>query len=464
MAPKRKAKKSIPCPGNKRKGFRGSRATADGREITAIYGQELRISRMKIDGKWVAVSRTREDGKKFVDSRVHRYGQERGFKRKDCDDVLENDARAQLVREEMRNVEHYPKSHKQRVEMFGNFECFVLKAHPKHKYADFFNKIADATHPGPPIAFMPPPDILIESYVLYVRGTELGDNIPGRYNKYNSIRCYLGMISGTLLEFGYGGGLQKTQKTADLLKKYEEEDEVCRAKVLELGEDLPALFRTVFGTDVLQTYSKRVEFWARVLTTIGTIGRTSCTTKHCPKIEDSYLPKDDDDYLDDGCPRFIVIGYRDWKSRNKKCKRKHPVYRVRLYSNPKCNLYCPVHWLLEHWKLCFGHKEMQGPLLKKLSEDQFRKQLSNVFERAGIGDCSGHSLRRTAAQWARRCGADLYVIKNVGRWSSLDNLELYLRDTDEIARDRMRNNGGRDPLLDFWLFDEDSQFDAVHSK
>jgi hypothetical protein len=68
---------------------------------------------MKIDGKWVHISRTREDGKMHVNSRVHRYqyGLQRGFKRKDCGDAIENDALAQLVHEEMRNIEHYPKSH-----------------------------------------------------------------------------------------------------------------------------------------------------------------------------------------------------------------------------------------------------------------------------------------------------------------------------------------------------------------
>ena len=45
----------------------------------------------------------------------------------------------------------------------------------------------------------------------------------------------------------------------------------------------------------------------------------------------------------------------------------------------------------------------------------------------------------------------------------LDNLELYIREADKHAKDRMRNNNGVDPVRNFWMFDSDTQFDAVES-
>jgi hypothetical protein len=69
-------------------------------------------------------------------------------------------------------------------------------------------------------------------------------------------------------------------------------------------------------------------------------------------------------------------------------------------------------------------------------------------------------------QWACQCEADLFVVKHVGRWCSLDYLELYLQEADEIARGkRMRKKkNGKDPAFDFWILDSDTQWDAVTFK
>jgi hypothetical protein len=52
----------------------------------------------------------------------------------------------------------------------------------------------------------------------------------------------------------------------------------------------------------------------------------------------------------------------------------------------------------------------------------------------------------------------------VGCWCNLDNLELYLQEANEIAQEQMRNNKAKDPVFDFWIFDSDTQWDAVTSK
>jgi hypothetical protein len=91
-----------------------------------------------------------------------------------------------------------------------------------------------------------------------------------------------------------------------------------------------------------------------------------------------------------------------------------------------------------------------------------------AFEACGSGlkDFSGHTLHQTATQWACWCGIDLFIIKNVGWWVSLDNLELYfLWEVDEIDHEQIHiNGGGWDPYLDFRVFDSNSKFDAVVSK
>jgi hypothetical protein len=188
------------------------------------------------------------------------------------------------------------KSHLQGVLMFGAFECFVLKAHPDLPYAKFFKNIAHTTCPGPRVGFQVSPQVVMDSYILHLRGTNIGDKLPGRFNKYNAMVTRVGMISGTFMEFWIEGGLVKSSKAITLLNYYKEEDKVIHAKVLELGSDLPVLCRTVFQLlELFRNNEKHVASGARVLSTIGVVGWTSCMTKYTPKYKDGSLPKDDED-------------------------------------------------------------------------------------------------------------------------------------------------------------------------
>jgi hypothetical protein len=49
-----------------------------------------------------------------------------------------------------------------------------------------------------------------------------------------------------------------------------------------------------------------------------------------------------------------------------------------------------------------------------------------------MGDCSSHSFRHLAAQWARRSGADI-VIRNIARWVGYSNLFLYIAEAEKIS-------------------------------
>ena len=62
---------------------------------------------------------------------------------------------------------------------------------------------------------------------------------------------------------------------------------------------------------------------------------------------------------------------------------------------------------------------------------------------------SSHSIRRSAARWARRCGASDRILLEVGRWKDWNQLKTYLGEgEDDIELDE----DGKDPVLKFWVF------------
>ncbi len=169
------------------------------------------------------------------------------------------------------------------------------------------------------------------------------------------------------------------------------------------------------------------------------------------------------DFTPDGMPRFLQVSFDDWKGRPAWSKTQQPKYRVRLYGNPKNLSFCPIHWIFKHWSLRKknGDPLTSGPMLEHVSSANNMVDLKKLFRAAGMGDCSSHSFRRSAAQWARRSGADIVVIRNIARWVGYSNLFLYIAEAEKISRDKRRRNQGRDPVWDFWMFDTDSQDDTM---
>jgi hypothetical protein len=127
-------------------------------------------------------------------------------------------------------------------------------------------------------------------------------------------------------------GLKKSRKAQDLLAKYLGEDKTTSATVLEMPEDLPRLFEAVFHSDAIKGYEKKVETWSRILLCFALIGRTSCVTDYTPEFEDCQLPTEAKNYCEDGMPKFIILGMRDWKSRSPKCIRQQEVYKLRAQN------------------------------------------------------------------------------------------------------------------------------------
>jgi hypothetical protein len=159
-------------------GQQGSRAAAGGRAISACYGtEEHRIWRKIVDGKY---KRSEQKGVGDVDSYVHRYDREIGFVigSDSHDDSADHDARRREVDVRMRNVTHYPKSHKTRARFQGDFECFSLAAHGTLAYEKcppFIQWLLNLKKCAPTQRMQFPPNWLIESYIVHLRDpTETG--------------------------------------------------------------------------------------------------------------------------------------------------------------------------------------------------------------------------------------------------------------------------------------------------
>jgi hypothetical protein len=437
----------------------------DSRNAAPIYGaSDYRIWRLfdVAHERWVRWT-PNATGQKLVDSRVHRYGREAGYS--NGEDESHFDSHLKAVEERLRNISYLKNSGPWRITNQGNFECYVLKAHATDPYAIFLLGIENPTPGDPRKAIQRPSQLLVQAYICHMsnEGDKMQVGIEGRSNAFHSVRGRLGAVSGTLREFGIPTGLEKDATTSKLVDHLRESNDPQRAPAFSLEEALPKLFHALFTLNTFSTWSKKVRVWARLLVTIALIARSSDVTDYCPKLENIKLPDDPMDFTPDGMPRFLQVTFDDWKGRPAWSKTQQPKYRVRLYGNPKNLSFCPIHWLFKHWSLRKkdGNPLTSGPMVEHVSSKNNMADLKKLFRAAGMGDCSSHSFRRSAAQWARRSGADIVVIRNIARWVGYSNLFLYIAEAEKISRDKRRRNQGRDPVWDFWMFDTDSQYDTM---
>jgi hypothetical protein len=462
---KRKAAAKKP-PKKKEQKVKGKgKKNEDSRNAVPIYGaSDYRIWRIfdDADKRWVRWTSS-ATGLKLVDSRVHRYGREVGYP--NGEDETNFDGHLKAVEERLRNMSYLKKSGPWRITNQGNFECYVLKAHPTDPYSKFLLEIENSQPGMARIEILRPSQRLIQSYICHMsdEGDKMNVGVEGRTNAFNSVRGRLGAVSGTLREFGCPDGLEKDANTSKLVDHLKESNDPRRAPAFSLDEALPKLFRALFVLNVFPTWAKKVRVWARLLVMIALIARSSDITDYCPKFETLKFPDDPVDFTPDGIPRYVEVCFTDWKGRPDWSKTQQPNYRIRLYANTKDLRYCPVHWLFKHWSLRKENGDIleSGPILDHVSSAKNMTDLKKLFRAAGLGDCSSHSIRRSASQWARRCGADIVVIRNMGRWVGYANLFAYIAEAEKISRHKRRCNNGRDPVWDFWMFDTDSQYDTM---
>lgn len=168
---------------------------------------------------------------------------------------------------------------------------------------------------------------------------------------------------------------------------------------------------------------------------------------------------------------------RNWKSRKKANIGKPYAMKIhRNYLNPDFD---PVFWLMAYLSY---QDATSGPLFQDngqgLSVDTWTGMTDHLFEAAGLrtkarsaepanestgaparpavapSGCTNHSIRRSAAQWAGRCGARELDVRNAGRWKSMKVLATYMAQ-GALQRDEYEDSGDAatlDPIFKTWVF------------
>jgi hypothetical protein len=464
---------------------KGWRATAGGRKIEAVTGRVHRVYRVRtrpchpvskaVDNtEWKRCPITTR--RRELDSLCHRFNREIGFDRQNAAPIPAGDARQIAAQNFVNKVTYKPKSTVDRTNTQSYFECFVLEHHRNDEYALFLVRIKAVLDLDPTErvdsheTMLEPSDSLLVSWILHLRqdADELVEDpatgIRGRKNKAGTIAKHLSYLSGTLLEL-LGQKRSKSPLMDTLMEKFHDEDEVTKAVAFLPEVVFPKLWEALWTMN--WPLEKKVDVWSRFLAQFGTIARSSDVTGvYCPKYSDCSFPTNTDDYTDDGIPSWIELTWMDWKSRP--VNKKGSPYLIRLYHNPKSLNFCPVHWLYTHWVLRKpADRDIEGaPIFTPMDSRTYQKALRQLFKGAGVEceACSSHSVRRSAAQWAGRCGANIVTIKNVGRWETLLNLLRYVSDGVQVHTMAMQDStSGVDPIFEFYPFNVKTAVSSIES-
>ena len=446
-----------------------------------MTGNEHRVYRMKRnygeEVRWVRWQMG-QGNKKEVDSIVHRYGREIGFRCANDGAVDPGDERMRASRMRRGQLVYKPKSKQNRCRAQSYLECYALKHHPNNPYSVFLNALKSElpdqqgeNYISPyqeTRELMSPSSHLLICFVQHLRdGEDLTAMrvpnvvaVPGRMNKGSTIELRIKSLSGVLKEFGQPR-LVRTPELQAYFANWAIADDRCPAVAFHFEEVLPLLWDALWSEQFNESHKKKVETWARLLLQLTVIGRSSDVSEYCPENWSVAFPSNEAHYTLDGMPLWIEVKWLDWKGRNL-AKNSEP-YSIRVIANPKDLRFCPVHWLIEHWSLRGrAEHDEHSTIVAKISSENWRKKLTRLFKIIGR-DGSSHSLRRAAAQWAARCGAGLNVIKNVGRWESTEHLLSYVAEGRMELEKQERDNDGIDPIFDFWGFSEDAMVSTIDS-
>jgi hypothetical protein len=424
-----------------------------------IVGVQHRIYRMKnSNDEWVDW-----DGKstgKSIESWTHRFQRKNGWKITSTELEEQEIEQSQLLQdalEEANKVERKKNSSIDRNTNMSYFECFVLEKAPECQFATLLRKIKDPCKvKKQSLRFEKPSPFVVLAYIQYLRNT--------RKLKYNSILHFLVCLSMTCIDVG-SGPFQRNISIMNRMDEWSDLDEEERAESFKPEELLPELYKTVFDPDNDWPDEKKIHLWARFLVQFSIIARASdvCWSKnneYCPLIKDIAYPKSESQWTDDPdrLPLFIEIAFRKWKGRPAKFK--HSKYHLRICANVLDFRFCPVHWLLKSLSLrkeCW--KNGNDPILPKMTSTTYQGNLKKMF---GKHTCySSHSVRRSAAQWAGRCGLGELTIRDIGRWCSLDTMGRYVAEGKRMKAEMEVDHGGIDPIVNFWVMNADTHVDSI---
>jgi hypothetical protein len=408
------------------------------------------------------------DGKstgKSIESLTHRFQRTKGWQITATareDEEIRQSKLLQQALEGANKTERKKNSAIDRSTNMSYFECFVLEKAPQTDFAQQLRKIKDPSKVTAPIRFQKPTSTLVLAYLQYLRDT--------RKQKYNSILHFIVCLSMTCIDVG-SGPFQKNISIMTAMEVWSEEDEESRAESFKPDEIIEDLFKALFEMDAW-TDEKKIHIWARFLLQFACIGRASdvCWAKkneYCPVIGDMEFPPNPDQWTDDPdrLPLFIIVAWRKWKGRPAKFKQSP--YRMRIMANVLDLRFCPIHWLMKSLAIR-KQKNNSDPILPRMSSQTYQLNLKKLFacneyDAAGKGKytCySSHSIRRSAAQWAGRCGLGELTIRDIGRWCSLDNMAKYVAEGERI-KSEMEFNHGIDPIVNFWVMSADTKLDSM---
>ena len=243
------------------------------------------------------------------------------------------------------------------------------------------------------------------------------------------------------------------------------------AKAYLIDEELPKMYDAVFdenemnGVPGFGSHLQMYKVWAMLLMHHVLLARRSQLTVYCPLIEDvEFGPPCDESVV----PAWVNIIVRRWKGNEAEQK---PARTFHIKRNLNDTRFCPVFNLARWLAILAENGVEQGPLfpltiegrvsdpLEEMTPGQWGAWIQKVFVRAGgvLASCTTHSIRRSAAQWACRCGANLEQVMRGGLWETLQQLSDYLNEGRMVNYDRV-NRVGHDDVENFWKWQATVEF------
>lgn len=268
------------------------------------------------------------------------------------------------------------------------------------------------------------------------------------------------------------------------------------APFLDFETYLPAAHEAIMNNEKWEPIEK-VMIHCMHLVHIGILGRASEVSWFCPEVTSIKFSKSKSEWnpQDKTCD-WVELTLETWKGAKKMS------YPMKLWQNHLNSNFDPV-LAITNWLAVSGIKK--GPLFPnlvsvKVGEGDFVKVpmvaeskatidngkgtkmtvwttaddrvvnmhvdtysdiLNSIFVLSGHHGATTHSIRRSAAQWAARCGAPIYQILNAGRWK--EDSTSWQKYVKSGILDVNRFKGKKDGIRQLWVFHPISFDDCISS-
>lgn len=358
------------------------------------------------------------------------------------------------------------------VRYFHELECFLLKHMPSNRYTDFLMKVkqkiddikggvfgladivsASTTDDMVPagkvkrLRWVAPDEATIVDWCNYLHAATdkdciFGDGVlKGRGNNWGSLGLKISAISSISTLFG-GPKVDRREATLALeMRRWKRgHHESMKQAPSFLISELDILHRACMDNPK-KTGPVKKRTWVMFMLQLNVMARASCVTTHCPLQGTVDYPQDEDEHGKCKLPDWIRLVWLNWKRRND--SHVGSPYPIRLTcSNIENEARFDIVTLLLDWfNFLYENKMLdEAKPIFDISCEAYKLHLKDLFNYAAVitGDdkwksYSSHSIRYSGTLWARICGANLHIMKTVGRWSDLKMLLKYIADGDQAA-------------------------------